>query len=376
MNIPTAKPFFEKDDINKILMKVKEVLVSGILTNGTNVQEFENKFAKYIGVKHAVAVNSGTSSLEIALRYFNVKDKEVIVPVNTFISTSNTVIFSGGKPVFTDIRKDTLCIDPEEIKRKITSKTAGVMVVHICGLICPQINEVKEICSENGLFIIEDAAQAHGAVYNHKKAGSLGEAGSFSFYPTKPITTGEGGMITTNNDELAEFAASVRNHGEGKQNEYVKIGYNWRMNEISAILGIQQLKKLEKIIELRNQVAKYYNENLKVKGIELFQKPKNIRHAYYKYPLLLNRVIDRIKIKKGMRKRGVETGEIYYPPIHLQPIYMELFNTKKGMFPISEDVLNRIICLPMFPGLKEEEMVYVTENFKRYLSDLMKGVIK
>ena len=205
MKITNAKPFFPNEDIDSILNDIKDSLRTGVLTFGPNVEKLEREFADYVGVKHAIAVNSGTSALEIALRYFELNGGEVIVPTNSFVASANAVIFAGGKPVLADIKKETLCIDPNEIRKKISANTKGVMVVHLAGLIPPEMKEIQEICKENNLFLIEDAAHAPGASIDNKKAGNLGDVGCFSFFPTKPMTTGEGGIITTNDVKLAEF---------------------------------------------------------------------------------------------------------------------------------------------------------------------------
>ncbi|MGB9756278.1 MAG: DegT/DnrJ/EryC1/StrS family aminotransferase, partial [Candidatus Bathyarchaeales archaeon] len=203
--VPPVKPYFLKEDIEKIKTDVEKILQSGMLTLHTYTKEFENQFAKLCHVKHAIAVNSGTSALEIALRTMKVKaEDEVLVPTNTFSATATAVIFAGAKPKLTDINPENLCIDAENIQKNITSKTKGVITVHIGGLICPEIEEIKEICREENLFLVEDAAHAQGSTINQKPAGSLGDTGCFSFYPTKVMTTGEGGMITTNSDEVAE----------------------------------------------------------------------------------------------------------------------------------------------------------------------------
>lgn len=370
MNIPSAKPFFGNEDIQGVLKDIEDTLKTGILTLGPNVERFEVLFAEYIGVKHAIAVNSGTSALEIALRYFDVKDREVIVPTNSFVASANTVIFAGGRPVLADIKPDTLCIDPDDARQRITSKIKGIMVVHLAGLICPQMKELKGICRSYGLFLIEDAAQAHGATIDGNKAGSLGDAGCFSFFPTKPMTTGEGGIITTNDDKLARFARSVRNHGK-EGDLHVQLGYNWRMSEVNAILGIYQLKRLEEYIERRNEVARKYTDRLaRIGGITPIPVPSNFRHSYYKYPIILPKSVDVAKLGKALEEKyGIATGALYNPPIHLQPLYRQLFGYKEGMLPVAEDVLTRELCLPLFVGLGDEEIDYIVNSVEKELSN-------
>jgi len=213
--IPKTQPFFLDEDIPLILDDIRAVLKSGRLILGPYTQQFEKDFQEYCGVKYAVAVSSCTSALEIVLRYFDVAGKEVILPTNTFIATANAVTYSAGKPVLTDIDPDTLCMCPDDMLRKMTPNTCGVIVVHIAGLIDPAIQRIRQVCRERGIFMIEDASHAHGATLSGEKAGNLGNAGCFSMYPTKVMTTSTGGMITTNDEGLAEYAVSLRHHGVG-----------------------------------------------------------------------------------------------------------------------------------------------------------------
>ena len=370
MEVQAAKPFFHEDDIKSIVNRIEAVLKSGKLFMGDNVNELEKLFAEYIGVRNAVAVNSGTSALEIPMRYFDVKKREVIVPTNSFVASANTVIYAGGRPVMADIREDTLCIDPESIKEKINSKTKGVMVVHLAGLVCPQIKEIQEICQENNLFLIEDAAHAHGASIDGIKAGNLGNVGCFSFFPTKLMTTGEGGIITTNNNDLVEYSKSVRHHGIKSRDTYDKLGYNWRMCEINAILGIHQLNRLEEFIIKRNEIAKKYRNELKnLNDIKLISNPKNIINSYYKFPIIVS--VDAIKLQQNLKEKyRINTGFLYYPPIHLQPLYKEKFGYKEGDLPVSERILNKIVCLPMFVGMTDEQINYVIESLKNEINNM------
>jgi len=370
--ISSSSPFFDKKSLQSILQDIESTLKTGVLTDGKHVKDFERKFAEYVGVKHALAVNSGTSALEIVLRYHNLKGQEVIVPTNTFVATPNSVLFAGGKPVFADIREDTLCIDPEDVESKISSRTAGVIVVHIAGLICPQIKALTELCEDKKLFLIEDAAHAHGATIDGKKAGALADAGCFSFYPTKVMTTGEGGMITTNDSKLAEAATCMRTHGQNSKREMVMLGHNWRMSEIAAIIGEYQFANLEKFVLKRNEIAKYYENTLQeTEGVSLFKTPANIRHSYYKYPIKLIDNIDREKLAFTLKTEyGIETGNVYDPPCHLHPFYKENFGTKKGDLPTSERVLKKILCLPMHVNITKEDVTCVSEAIDRSIKKL------
>jgi len=373
--VSPVKPYFPKEDIEQIKKDVEKILQSGMLTLHTYTKEFEQQFAKLCNVKHAIAVNSGTSALEISLRAMKLRPQdEVLVPTNTFSATAAAVIFAEAKPKLTDINPKTLCIDKENIKKNLTPKTKGVIAVHIGGLICPDIEEIKELCQNKNLFLIEDAAHAHGSTINKKPAGALGDAGCFSFYPTKVITTGEGGMITTNNDEIAEKARILRDQGKENfnSNTIIELGHNWRMPEINAAIGLTQLKRLPEIIKNRNRIAKHYDKELeKTKGIKPLKTPTNIVNNYYKHIALLDKNINREKLKEKLREKGVRcSGEVYWPPLHMQPIYKQLLGTKEGDHPQSEDVCQRMICLPLYAQMTMEEAQYVTEKLRETIPQI------
>jgi perosamine synthetase len=379
MQIPSTKPFFSEGDIEEILDKVRSILRSGRLILGPFTHKLEASFRDYCGVKHAVAVSSCTAALEIALRYFNVAGKEVIVPTNTFIASSNAVIYSGGTPVLADIKSDTLCLDPADLLKRMTAETKGVIVVHLAGLPCPDIEEIQELLREKHLFLIEDVAHAHGAMINNRKTGSLGDAGCFSFYPTKVMTTCTGGMLTTNDDSLAEYAISLRHHGVGKKlskiatgsdlNAIENMGNDWLMDEISALLGIYQLKRLEANIQRRNEIAQMYAEGLKdLENVKLFTVPLNIRHSYYKYPVLLSMNTDKSKFIQKMKSEcNISVGSVYDPPCHLQPVYQRLLGFHIGMFSTAEATLTKVACLPMFQQMTDQEVEYILQSVRKIL---------
>jgi dTDP-4-amino-4,6-dideoxygalactose transaminase len=369
MNIIGSFPYFSDETLDSISAEVRAMLKSGRLTDGPHLVEFEQKFAEYNKMKCAVAVNSGTAALDVTLRHFKLQGKEVIVPTNTFVATPNAVIFADGKPVFADMNPNTLCIDVEDVKQKVTAETAGVIVVHIAGLVCPQISELKEFCNEKGLFLLEDCAHAHGAMLDGRKAGTFSDAGCFSFYPTKVMTSCEGGMILTNDEEFAEEARCLRTCGQNSDRLMVMLGHNWRMSELSAIVGKHQLDHLEEFIAKRNHVARRYEELLAdTPELLLFNVASNSRHSYYKYPLKLEQGIDRLKVASHMKEAfGVETGNVYYPPCHLQPYYKEVFGTKEGDLPSAEQTLKQVLCLPMHTALTDENVQYICKSLKSTL---------
>ena len=367
-----ALPCFPEESLNGILNDIKLVLQSGRLTDGPQAQEFERKFAEYNKIKHAVSVNSGTAALDVTLRYFKLAGREVIVPTNTFVSTPNTVLFAGGKPVFADMKADTLCIDIDDVKRKLSPNTAGIIVVHIAGLICPQMNELKELCIEKDLFLLEDAAHAHGAMFDGKMAGTHWRRRMLLFYPTKVMTTCEGGMITTNNSDLAEEARCLRTIGQNAQRQAVMLGHNWRLNEMAAVVGKHQIDFLEKFVVKRNEVAKWYEDALSdVDGVSLFKTPSNIRNSYYKYAVKLSDSLERERLAVLLKeKHGIETGHVYYPPCHLQPFYMKNFGTEMGDLPVSETVLNKVMCLPMHYEITKENVSYIHDALVSSINEL------
>jgi dTDP-4-amino-4,6-dideoxygalactose transaminase len=297
------------------------------------------------------------------------------VPTNTFVATANAVIYAGGTPVLADIKATTLCLDPAEILKRITSRTKGVVVVHLAGFPCPEIDEIGNICREHGLFLMEDVAHAHGATIDGRKTGSLSQAGCFSFYPTKVMTTCTGGMLTTNDDKLAEYARSVRHHGVGAGlHDIVNLGNDWLMDEISAVLGTYQLQSLEANIARRNNIARLYRSNLTgIPGLMTFNVPDNIRHVYYKYPVYLSSAVDTDRLTSIMKNNySISLGSVYDPPCHLQPVYQKLYGFHKGGFPVADAVLENVRCLPIYPQMTDNELDHVISSIKTVLPQCIK----
>jgi perosamine synthetase len=373
--IPPVKPYFPEEDIQLIQKDVEKILHSGMLTLGEYTKRFEAEFAKLCNVKYTLAVNSGTSALEIALRASGIKrSDEVLVPTNTFAATAAVVVMVGGKPVFTDVDAESLCINAENVQKYLTKKTKAVMAVHIGGLVCPDINAIGEICKDHKILLIEDAAHAQGSLLDNRYAGSFGIAGCFSFYPTKVMTTGEGGIITTNSETLLQKASILRDQGKESfnSNTIVEVGYNWRMDEISAAIGLSQVHRLPQFVKRRNEVAELFDKELaKLKGIKPLPIPKGAVSNYYKYVALLAPGISRDTFKQKLREKGVKpSGEVYWPPLHMQPIYQRLLKAKEGDFPVAEDVCRRHICLPMYSQMTNEEATYVVDKVKEVMKQV------
>jgi perosamine synthetase len=365
--IRSSKPVFPQQDIQPIMDNIRKVLEEGQFRNGKNVKIFEDMVAHYIGVDGAVAFDSDSSAYETALRYFDVEGREVVVCTNSFISVPNSVNVAGGKPVFADISPDTLSMDPESLKQNISKNTKGVIVTHIAGFPNPHLKEIQTICKDSGLFLIEDATHAIGATVNGQKVGSLGDAAVYAFTPTKVITTGEGGMLVSKNAGLCEFAKrySFYGSGAGKTN-FVDLGRHMVLPEISAVLGIYQLQRLDEFIARRNAIAKSYDAALDIPGaFSVVKSPVGNLSSYYKYPLILDRKIDKAAFTKRLLDDfGIETGNIFYPPCHMQGVYRKLGASTYGSLAVSEEVLKRTITLPMHTGLSDDDVAFVIDKVK------------
>jgi len=363
MQIPLSQP-----DITNLERKaVLGVLKTSRLSLGPKLEEFEKVMADYLGVKYAVAVNSGTSALHLIVRALNIGEgDEVITTPFSFIASSNCILFEKAKPVFVDINKDTLNIDIDKIENKITKKTKAILAVDVFGQPADW-NALQEIAQRHKLLLIEDSAEALGSEYNGRKCGTFGAAGVFSFYPNKQITTGEGGMIVTNNRKIAEFCKSMRNQGRdesGRWFKYVRLGYNYRLSEINCALGIVQLKRINQILKKREKAAETYNNLLKdCKEIKLPHISKNIKISWFVYVIRLK---NRDDIIKKLQEKGIQCSN-YFPPIHLMPFYRKLFSYKKGDFPICEKISQETLALPFFNNLKKSEIHYVVQEIKKLI---------
>lgn len=358
IKVPIAKPIIGEEEIENVV----EVLKSGMIAQGPKVMEFEEKFANWIGAKYGIATNSGTSALHVALLACGIGEgDEVITTPFTFIASGNAIVYTGATPVFADIDLDTYTIDPDKIEDLITDKTKAILPVQLYGQ-AADMDKIREIAEKHDLKIIEDAAQAHGAEYNGEKVGTLGDMACFSFYPTKNMTTSEGGMITTDDEELAKKAQMFRAHGASERYHHDEIGYNFRMTDIAAAIGLAQLKVIDGFNDKRISNANYLNEQLKdVEGIVTPKSPDNYKHVYHQYT---------IRVEKGNRddwvefltNKGIGTG-IHYPiPLYNQPIYKKL--GIEGDCPLAEKAADNVISLPVHPSLTKEDLDLVVDAVK------------
>ena len=376
MEYNTALPYFPEEDIEYILKNFKKLLAGdGLLSMGKYVEEFENNFAKYIGVEYAIATTSCTSALETVLTASGIGDgDEVIVPTQTFIATASAVVQKGAKPVFAEINNFFL-LDFEDMKSKITEKTKAVIFVHFAGLIDKNLFEIKSWLKDREILLIEDAAHAHGASLCDQKAGSLGDAATFSFYSTKNMTTGEGGMITTNDEVLEEKCSSIRSRGLNNSAGYEifnELGTNLRVTEVQALMGISQLKNLDEFVSHRNKVAETYTQILRpleeIQSVCLLGiSNSKIVHAFWRYIILLTNGQDREQIKGNMENFSIKIDWAYQPLVHLQPIIQKLYNTKKGDLPFSEQLAETHICLPIHMGISTNDAKKIGETLTNYI---------
>ena len=360
--IPIAKPIIGEEEI----AAVGDVLRSGMLAQGKEVKQFEDEFARYLGAKFAIAVNNGTVALDLAVKALGLKPgDEVITPAFTFIATANCAIYQGLKPVFADVDPHTFNIDPNDLQEKITPRTRAVIGVHLYGQPF-ELSAVQQICEDKGLHLIEDCAQAHGAEYRGRKVGSFA-TGCFSFYPTKNMTTGEGGMITTNDDSLEQRLHLLRSHGDTGKYNHVSLGYNYRMMNIQGALGLAQLTKLEEFTAKRIKNAEFLDKNIKRTGITTPHRADGVRHVYHQYVVRVEDDLGstREKLMEFLQSRGIGSAVHYPKAVYEQPFYKELGYTNVRC-PVAEDVSRRVMSLPVHPSLSQDDLKYIAENINSF----------
>jgi len=367
--IPMSAPDITEEDVQA----VTEVVRSGRLALGPKTEEFESLIAQYVGTKYAVAVSSGTAALHLIVKALGLgPGDEVLVPSFTFVASANVILYEGATPVFVDIEPDTYNLDPEDLERKVTPRTKAVMVVDVFGHPA-EWDEILRISEKHGLKVIDDSCEALGAEYKGRKLGQFGDAAAFAFYPNKQMTTGEGGIIVTDDPEIARLCRSMRNQGRGEMGswlEHERLGYNYRMTEMSAALGVSQLKRIETLLAKRERVARMYTERLA--GLDWVRPPMvrpYVRMSWFVYVVTLAEGLDRDPVMEALAEEGIPTRG-YFSPVHLQPYIRERLGTKEGMLPVTESVAKRTIALPFHSNLTEDEVDLVLETLARCVKRL------
>ncbi len=368
MNIPLSGPDIDSQDIEAVV----SVLETSHLSLGPKLIEFEQKMAEYTGVKHAVAVNSGTSALHLMIRALGLQPgDEVITTPFSFVASSNCILFEGGKPVFVDIDPHTYNLDIDLIEQAITPKTKGILAVDVFGQ-PPDWDRLDALVKKHDLFLIEDSAEAIGATYKGRKAGSLGDVGLFAFYPNKQMTTGEGGIIVTDDDKIATLCKSMRNQGRDEGAgwlQHARLGFNFRLSDINCALGITQLARLDEMLAKRAQVAAWYNDRFEdVADIKTICVSPDVKMSWFVYVARLADHYfreDRDEILGQLRAKGIQCSN-YFTPIHLQPFY-QTFGYAAGDFPVTEQVSERTVALPFFNHLEEAQVDIVVNQLKQLL---------
>jgi len=363
MRIPLALPDISGADVQAVL----DVLKTPQLALGPKAQAFEEAMAACAGLRHAVAVNSGTSALHLIVRSLGIGEgDEVITTPFSFVSSSNCILYERAKPVFVDIDPNTLCIDPSRVEAAVTPKTKAVLAVDVFGHPADW-PALEEIAHRHGLLLVEDSAEALGSELGGRRCGSFGEAAVFAFYPNKQITTGEGGVILTDDPDIATVCKSLSNLGRGEGGgwlQHVRLGYNYRIDEMSAALGLSQLARIEEVLAARSRVADWYAQALRrVEGVETPFVASDVTMSWFVYVVRLNEAFsrtDRHRFMNDLRAAGVECRN-YFVPIHLQPFYRESLGTGEGDFPVTESVAARTIALPFYNRLEKRQVEYVAD---------------
>jgi perosamine synthetase len=362
--IPYARQSIDQIDIEAVVATLK----SEWLTTGPAIDLFEERFASFVGSRHAVAVSSGTAALHTLMHGLGVQPgDEVIVPSMTFAATANAVVYQGGKPVFADVEDSTLLVDPESVRSLITSRTKVIVAVDYAGQPC-NYAALRSLASAHGLSLVSDGCHALGAEYRGERVGSVADATAFSFHPVKHITTGEGGMITTNDAELARKMKVFRNHGISTDHrqrsssgqwryEMTTLGYNYRLSDIQCSLGLSQLRRLPEWLERRREIARQYDAAFESGAAMPLSKMPESAHAYH---LFVVKVSERDRAYSALRERGIGVN-VHYIPVHMHPFYRQTFNTHPGQCPVAERASLDVLSLPMYPAMSKDDIGRVVE---------------
>lgn len=358
--IPMAEPLLSGNELRYVKDCIEKREVS---FRGKYVEEFEKKFSKYCGCRSGIATSSGTTALHLALASLGIKKgDEVIIPSFTMISTANAVVYTGAKPVLVDSERKTWNMDPDKIEEKITKKTKAVMPVHVYGHPA-EMDRILDIAKDHDLYVIEDAAEAHGAEYKGSKTGGLGDVGCFSFYGNKIITTGEGGMVVTKNEKVAETAKLLRDMDLDNMRSYrhTKIGFSYRMSNLQAAIGLAQLEMIDSLVKIRLRNAKKYNSLLSgVRGIKLPPKLNHVRNVYWMYSILIEKdfKFNRDELMKKLEGKGITTRRFFFP-MHRQPVFSGMF---PGSYRVSEELSKKGMNLPSAATLEAKDIKYVVDS--------------
>jgi len=376
--LPYGRQWVDEEDIRAVV----DVLRSDWLTTGPKVAEFEHEFARYVGAREAVAVSSGTAALHAAVFALEIgPGDEVIVPATTFAASANCIVYQGGTPVFADVEAETLLIDPEQVEAKITSHTKAIVAVDYAGQPC-DYDALRRVADRRGIAIISDACHALGGKYKDRNVGTLGDLSAFSFHPVKHITTGEGGMITTEDEELARRMLVFRNHGitsDHRQREaggswfyeMVDLGFNYRLTDFQCALGLSQLRRLDSWIARRQEIAGRYDRAFAdIEAVRPLEVRRDVSHAYHLYVIRVNADllgVDRSRVFAALRAEGIGVN-VHYIPVHLHPFYRQRFNAAPGMCPVAESAYECVLSLPLFPGMMETDVEDVIEAVRKVVS--------
>lgn len=373
--IPLFKIHWEEEDVQSIT----EVIRRGTYwATGPEIAQFEESLAKSLDRQYALTFNSGTSALHTILHAYDLKSSEVLVPSFSFIATANAVLLASAKPVFVEVEEDSFGLEGNDVSEKITKKTKAIIPMHYGGQPCKEIKELMDISNDNNILLIEDAAQSFGSYIDKYKVGNFGDAAMFSLCQNKIITTGEGGFIVTDNERLYEKLKLIRSHGRLEKtgydyfsntgdNEYIEIGFNFRMATMLAALGLSQLRNISKVIDMRRKNAEYLNENLK--DLENLKVPiayNDAYHIYQMYTIKLQNTNLREKLQEHLTKKRI-MSKVYFNPIHLKEFYTSRYGYKKGDLPQTEELASKVLTLPMYPDLSKEELDYIIQSVREVI---------
>lgn len=359
---PVYKPNLNGNEQQYVMDCLNSTWIS---SKGQYINTFENAFANKINSKYATAVCNGTVAIHLALIALGIgADDEVIVPTLTYIASVNCIAYTGAKPIFVDALQDSWQMDPEDIKRKITSKTKAILCVHLYGQAC-DMNAIKNIAQENNIYLIEDCAEALGTKYNNQYVGTFGDVATFSFFGNKTITTGEGGMVVTNDETLHDRLVHYKGQGLAKHREYWHdvIGYNYRMTNICAAIGLAQLERFDEIISKKHTIAQWYIKYLKKLPVKIHQQQPNTFHSYWMFSILVEKASDREPLRDYLKTNGIETRPLFYP-VHTMPMYAQHYQK----FPVAEYLGWRGINLPSYPDLIEDDVKFICKHIEEYFT--------